>query len=131
MVKVMGINFDVTTIPHEHHRYPTVGDYTTDGFDNVHFRVSILGNWRFELLVAVHEIVEKYLTMEAGVKEEDIDAFDIIYEANRKPDDDSEPGDHLGAPYYKQHQIATRVERFLAGELGVDWDVYEKVINSL
>ena len=127
----MSINFDVTTIQHKHHRYPTVGDYTTDGFGNIHFRVSDLGNWRYELLVSIHEIVEKFLTLEAGVKEEDIDAFDILYEHTRHKDSYVEPGDDPTAPYHTEHVIATNVEKYLAGILGVNWETYEKVIDSL
>jgi hypothetical protein len=40
--------------------------------------------------------------------------FDKAYEAKRKPDDDSEPDDDLKAPYYRQHQTATGIERLLA-----------------
>jgi DNA polymerase elongation subunit (family B) len=56
--------------------------------------------------------------------------FDKAYEARRKRDDDSEPGDDPKAPYYRQHQIATAVERLLAVELGVDWGAYDREVSS-
>jgi hypothetical protein len=34
------------------------------------------------------------------------------------------------APYYRQHQIATAVERLLAVELGVDWGAYDREVSS-
>ena len=49
---------------------------------------------RYELLVALHELVEALLCKEAGVSQERVDALDEAYEAKRLPDDkDSEPGD--------------------------------------
>ena len=127
----MSIDLDVRTIPHEHQRYATVGDYVDDSFRRVHITVSCMRNWRYELLVAVHEMVEYYLCKEAKIKMEDIDAFDKTYELQRLPDDDSEPGDSVLAPYHEQHVAATRIEKFIAAELGVNWTTYDKVVNNL
>lgn len=123
--------FDVDTIDHQFQRYPTVGDYHTDAFGYTSFRVSDLNNKYFELCVAVHEIVEKYLCEARGIKEEDIDAFDIQYENSRIEGDVSEPGDCKVAPYYDEHQFATKIEKLLAEELGIDWSEYEEAINKL
>jgi hypothetical protein len=42
-----------------------------------------------------------------------------------------EPGDHPGAPYHREHVFATRIERLLAEELGVDWNAYSAAIEAL
>jgi hypothetical protein len=75
-------------------------------------------------------MIEAYLAIHADVSPEAVDKFDKAYEAKRKPGDDSEPGDDPRAPYYRQHQIATGIERLLAAELGVDWEVYDREVAS-
>jgi hypothetical protein len=42
-----------------------------------------------------------------------------------------EPGDSSEAPYHKEHVFATKIERMIADELGVDWDVYEKHLDEV
>ena len=56
----------IETVPHEDHRYPTVGDYwEQDGVD--HVRVSAMRDWRYEFLVAIHEMIEMTLTKHRGI----------------------------------------------------------------
>lgn len=118
------------TLPHGKQRYPTVGDY-----EDVHgctmFRISDMGNWKYEVLVAVHEFIEKILVDARGIKVEDIDAFDMAFEAARQPGDDREPGHESTAPYHKEHVFAEKVERMLAAELGVDWNTYDRTVVEL
>jgi len=85
-----------------------------------------MGNWRYELLVAVHELVEAFLCMHDGVSEESVDKFDKQFVQR-----DAEPGDSPDAPYARQHCLATGVERILAACLGVKWDWYEEAIEKL
>ena len=117
-------------IPSEDQRYETVGDYFVKG-NKIDFRVSDLNNMDMELLVLIHELVEWTLVNRRGIKIEDIDAFDIQFEKDRevgKHTDDEEPGDDKKAPYYKEHQIATKVEKLMAKELGIDWDKYNDAV---
>jgi len=125
----MRINIEV--IPHEQQRYPTVGDYwMEDGVQQV--RVSRLPDWRYEILVAVHEIVELAITRHRGIPEEVISEFDVQFEQLRESRLRSgEPGDHPGSPYRKEHFFATNLERLLAGELEVDWFEYERHVDGL
>jgi len=121
---------ELSSIPHHEHRYETAGDWFTK--DNVvQVRVSEIGNWKYEMLVAVHELVEAMLCWHDGVPEEMVDQFDTDFEKNRPQGDHSEPGDDPRAPYRKQHFIATNIERQLAVELGVDWQEYERAIEVL
>jgi hypothetical protein len=121
----------IETIPHEQQRYPTIGDWVFDGKGDLTIRVSALGDWRYEALIAVHELVEVLLCKHQGVSQEAVDQFDLEFERKRTEDDTAEPGDALEAPYRKQHCFATGVERLLASELGVGWKEYEERINTL
>ena len=120
----------IETIPHKKQRYPTVGDwYTRKGV--LHIRVSKMKDWRHELLVALHELVEVNLCKQRGISEKIVDAFDIAFEKARKPGNDDEPGDDPKAPYRKEHFFATNIEALMSAELGVDWAKYEKEVYGL
>lgn len=142
--------FSATVVPHAAQRYPTTGDWMTRDLC-IDVKVSDMGNRDFEFLIAIHETIEGKLCLEAGITDEHVSRFDTLYEAARPTDDRgimraaapvnallaefdcgcriteiSEPGDDEHAPYYKQHQLATAVERMLAAELGVSWQRYEQ-----
>ena len=125
----MRINIEV--IPHEQQRYPTVGDYwMEDGVQQV--RVSRLPDWRYEILVAVHEIIELAITKHRGIPEAAISEFDVEFERLRESGlRTGEPGDHPDSPYCKEHFFATNVERLLASELDVSWFEYERYVDGL
>ena len=97
----------------------------------LHIRVSKLSDPRYELLIALHELVEVTLCKHRSVTEKSVDAFDIAFEKRRKLGNDDEPGDDPRAPYRREHFFATSVERLMAAELGVDWRKYEAEINAL
>lgn len=121
------MQISIQTIPHQQHRYETVGDWYSDkATGRVYILVSEMGNWRYELLVAVHELVEAFLCLQDGVTEESVDEFDKVY-----TNPDEEPGDSPNAPYQKQHCLATGIERILAACLGVKWSEYENAIERL
>lgn len=157
------MNIFIQTIEHKKQRYDTCGDWYQgqlwgeDGGEvSVHkcngdetiISVSELGDWRFEMLIGVHETIEMLLCKKAGITADQVDAFDKEFEdarQNKKGKDgsgwfqfrgnwfhpDCEPGDYVDAPYFKQHQFATTIERALARELDVDWAEYEKKIEAL
>lgn len=122
-------------LPYKNMRYATVGDYhfTTD-HNLIEFDIACLKDERMELLVLIHELVEELLTREAGIPEPLIREFDELFELDREAGMykfDEEPGDDLKAPYRKQHQIATKIERYAAKLLDVDWREYTNKINNL
>lgn len=133
------LRITISTIPHTEQRYPTVGDWIVDPTPNgldVHIRVSTLSDWRRELLVAVHELIE--ISLLAAWKPDPIDQiqkavddFDKAYEDNRPEGDLSEPGDDPAAPYQKEHFFATNIERLLAQALGQDWADYDHEVATL
>lgn len=119
----------ISTIPHKKHRYPTSGDYFhKNGAMNI--RVSKM-NPDHEFLVVLHELIEWYLIEKKGVSIEEIDRFDMEFEKKRKPGEINEPGDDTNAPYYHEHQIATRFEKEMADILNVRWSKYEEYVNKL
>lgn len=125
------MNINVVTIPHNTHRYETVGDWWFDGFGNLEIRVSKTGDERYEQLVAIHEIIEALLCKQRGISEKEVSDFDILFEQKRAVGNTDEPGDAPDAPYRKEHFFATSIERLIAGEFQVNWSEYEKVLETL
>jgi hypothetical protein len=122
----------IETIPHESQRYPTVGDYWLDENGIEQIRVSEMMDWRYEVLVAVHEIVEMALTRHRSIAEEAITEFDIKFEQDKERELVSgEAGDNVNAPYREEHFFATNLERLFAAELGVDWFEYDRYVDAL
>ncbi len=122
----------IKTIPDSHQRYNTVGDYYFDEQGNRVFAVSDMNNWKYEMLVVVHEMIEAALCEDRGVTDKMIDDFDFTFETKRLTDPNiGEPGDQPEAPYFKEHQFATKIEKMLAEELGVDWNSYASVCAKL
>jgi hypothetical protein len=133
----------IDTIAHSEQRYPTVGDwqFTAEGGGGqrstpvegpvLHVAVSEMKNVDYEFLVGLHEMIEAYLCHKRGIREEDITAFDKAFEASRPKGNIDEPGDHILAPYRKEHFFATSIERLVAAELSVDWTEYDKTVVNL
>ena len=121
------------TIPHNYHEYPTVGNYKWVG-DTLIIFVSDMKNDRHHMLVFLHEYIEANLCKFRGISEQSITDFDIFYEMRREMgfvDEFSEPGDSDLAPYQKEHQFSTMIEKMLAKQLRVNWQDYEEKINEL
>lgn len=128
------IDISLKTIPHAEQRYDTCGDWRGDVAGQISVTVSELPDWRYEFLVALHELIEGTLCNARGIKDADVSAFDEQFEAEldsyqHQPDD--EPGDDRRAPYHQEHVFASAIERIVATELGVDWSEYEQAINAL
>lgn len=151
----------IKSIPHSHHRYSgTVGDYFTDKKGIEQVCVSEMSDWRYEYLVAMHELIEDFLCQHRGIKESDITEFDIEFEKYREERiqnqrdmqgkhasawyrrnkstqavideiNSEEPGDDKMACYHKEHVFATKIEKMLAEELQIDWAKYSKEIENL
>ena len=126
------MKINIETIPHADQRYPTVGDYWDDENGVLQVRVSDMKDWRFEALIAIHELIECFLTKARGIPEESISEFDIKFEHSREEGlVAGEPGDHPNAPYRNEHFFATNLERLLSSELGVNWFEYDRDVDAL
>lgn len=121
----------IETIEHKDQRYSTVGDWFYNDQGELIIRVSNLSDWRREMLVAIHELVEVLTCKHSGIPQEVVDSFDMEYEKNRAEDNDLEPGDDPSAPYVNQHCLATGIERILAQQWGVKWSEYEDELGKL
>lgn len=126
----MTFGVHIQTIPHAGQRYDTCGDWRvlsepSLGIEKFRIDVSALGDWRYETLVAIHELVEAVLCHHRGISDEVVTAFDKAF------DGEGEPGDSPDAPYRKEHFLATIIELMMASELGVDWALYEAAIERL
>ena len=123
------MNITIKTIPHQDQRYETPGDWWFDDNGDLQIRVSDMRNWKYEALVAFHELAEVLLCKDRGITTEVVDEFDKAWKPSR--DGDEEPGDDPLAPYRKEHFFAAAVERWLGGELGVEWGAYDKAVVAL
>lgn len=123
-------SINIKFIPHTEQRYETCGDWWFDG-NTLNIRVSDMGNWKYNCLVALHEMIEVLLCKDRGITTEEVDAFDINFEKNRPEGNTDEPGDDKNAPYRLEHFFATSLERLMAGELKVDWKEYDNAVNQL
>lgn len=77
----------IQTVDHADQNYPTTGDYTVQKSGdsvNIFIKVSKMKNWKYELLVGLHELVESALCYDAGIADDDIVAFDKRYEDARE-----------------------------------------------
>lgn len=119
-------NIFTQVIPHSCQVYDTAGDYE-EFHKHWVVRISELRNWKFEFLVLIHELVEMALTKANGVDWKDIDEFDKNGEGSQHPD----PGMLPHAPYHHEHVKATYIEQKVAKMLGVDWDEYNRRLDSL
>lgn len=122
-------------IDHIDQRYETCGDWEV-GAEGYHkISVSRVQPLKYSYLVAVHELIEMLLCMERGIPQYIVDDWDIAFEKKRlrfpRKMKDAEPGDNPAAPYFKEHQFASKIEKMLAKELKINWREYEEAISSL
>lgn len=117
----------IKSIPHKKQRYPTAGDYWEK--NGVYYIVSSkMNNWKYELLVTFHELIEYMLCEDRGISEPSITAFDIEFD---KKFPDKSPGECKSAPYHKEHMFALKLEYMFAKQLGIDVKKYEKALGDL
>jgi len=128
------MNITMQVVKHEEQRYETVGDWIFLSPTQLNITVSDTGNWKYNFLVGLHEQIEAILCLEAGVNEEEVTKFDLMFEDERingLHSETDEPGDDPRAPYHKQHVFATLIEKETAAKLNVDWGNYEETIYAL
>ena len=125
------MNIEIKSIPHEEHRYETIGDWynvikAVDPNQEkvLTIRVSEMENANYMFLIALHELVEAWLCQSRGISQTQVDSFDF----NSK---DEEPGDSSLAPYHREHEFATIVERMMAHEMGIEWGEYEHYLTEV
>jgi len=126
------VKFVVSEVPHRKQRYETVGDWIPG--KPVAVRVSRMKDERYVFLVALHELIEYELCRMKGITDERVVEFDKKFERERSMglrEKWEEPGDDARAPYRREHQFATMIERMVAQKLAVRWPDYEKTVTAL
>lgn len=120
----------VKVIDNSQHRSNITGaDWWYDDDGNLQVRISKMSDPRHESALALHEVFEALLCHFQDVKYQEVDAFDIPYEATH--DKKCNAGDEPDCPYRTQHGFATAAERIFTTALGINWLSYDKEIESL
>lgn len=109
----------------ERYKVFSAGDYWRTAENTVQIRVADLRNPNMEFLIALHELVEEWLCNKRGIKETDIQKFDIEHSHL------FEPGNEPDAPYYNEHQVATIIEMIMCRELDIKWSDYDEAIGKI
>lgn len=123
------MNIHIMIIPESEQREVVSGaDWFWDSKGDLQVRVSPLSDWRYEVLLGIHEAVEAIMCMHAGVTQQQVDEFDQEYDKTHTFDVNA--GDEEAAPYCRQHCFATAIERVLCAELGVNWKKYDDELAS-
>lgn len=149
MKKIL-INF----LPHNQQRYETVGDYEEKEND-LQINISEMRRWEYEAMVLIHELIEYFLTKKRKISIKQIDSFDKKMEKNKKKHghyvhlkfgkvvdclidreskpviNNDEPGVCPEAPYFREHEFATKIEKKLCREFKIKWQKYNEYVNSL
>jgi len=126
------VEFVISQVPHTKQRYETVGDWIPGKTTEI--RVSRMKDQRYVFLVALHEMIEYELCKKNGISDNEVVAFDVNFEAERRRNMhpvEAEPGNDPRAPYRDEHDFATAIEMMVAQKLGVKWSAYEKALLSL
>jgi hypothetical protein len=129
----------IESLPHASQRYPTCGDWYFEPDGTLVIKVSEEMGPDSCFLVAVHELVEVWLSTKRGVTVQQVDDFDIAYEKAHRVGgtlegermDESEPGDDPNCPVFEEHQLATVLERLLCERLGITWKQHDETVNAL
>lgn len=126
---------NVKFINHSDQRYPTCGDWMfNEDKSTLTVLVSIMGDWRSEFAVAVHEAFEALACESVGITDEEVTAFDKQFESEREKGEhgeDDEPGSDKRAPYLIQHEEATVIESLIAEFTGLRWREHEENVYRL
>lgn len=123
------MNINAKVIPESEMRPEVNGaDWFFDENGDLQVRVSPMGDWRYEVLLMVHELCEAILCDHNGVTVAQVDAFDLEYDKTHTFDLNA--GDDPKAPYKREHCFATAIERIMCAELGVDWETYDKELST-
>ena len=117
------LHISIDTIPQKQHEYATYGNYK--GHIRRRFiEVSELNDWRWEFLIALHELIEQNIALALGLSEAEILAWDL---AHLESDD---PGSLDGCPYKFMHLYAERAEKDMCRMCNWDYEEYCKALDK-
>lgn len=127
----------IHTIRHSTQRYPTCGDWQWfPDKDQLHICVSQTGSDLYNMLIAIHELVEAFWCIRNGITTAQVDDWDVSWERHRDSNPPGkqmadEPGNDPLAPYHPGHRLADVIERMAALVLHADWEHYEYTLGQM
>lgn len=117
----------IRLISMDEQRFNTIGDWGRSESGEYFITIAMLPDYRHQVLVLIHELVEWTICMATGVSVEAADAFDELWEQELrqgKQPPEEEAGFDLRCPYRRGHIWGARAERFFAWLFRVDWKAY-------
>jgi hypothetical protein len=110
------INIKIIPIGCMRPEYKDGWDYWVDEKGALQIRVAEFKNPDFAFYGIIHELLEAWRCMRAGIPLEAIEKFDAEHS------DDDDPGRLKNAPYHKQHMQSMTIEHILCEQDGYDYD---------
>lgn len=127
------MNIRVLSVPNEEiktRRGFTGADWWWSGELDLEVRVaSELEDWRERAALALHEVSEALMCKWLGITVEQVDEFDVKYQAEHEIDLNA--GDTPGCPYEFPHTFATAIERIFTGVVGLHWQPYDDKLSVI
>src|SRR5215475_10964383 len=117
----------IIRLPVQQQRFTTLGDWYEDECGNFTVTTSIMDNWKYEFCVLIHELTEWAICQAMGVKTQDADDFDEMWEREIKAGIqliETEAGFDKRCPYRRGHVWGARMERFFCFLLRANWKDY-------
>lgn len=116
----------IKVIPESEQRKEVNGaDWFWDAEGNLQVRVSPMSDWRYETALAFHEAFEACLCKNNGVTQKEVDEFDMAFDLAHPNEPDLNAGDEQTAPYRREHNYATIVDRLFIGACQLNWKDYD------
>jgi hypothetical protein len=119
----------IKTIDPANQRFKECGDWFYDADDDtLTIFINKMPDWKSEIAVAIHEFIEAVMCLDKGIDQTDVDYFDKNF---YKTHNDGQAGDDDGAPYFKQHESATKIEKEVCAQLQLSWDAHSRNCDDL
>jgi hypothetical protein len=127
------MDLTIDFIPHKDHQFTTIGHWFEDA-DGLHIQISRELNWKFQVAVLFHELIEVFMCEAQGVKTPECDVFDALFESEYERGvwpKSVEAGMDKRCPYRKGHIWGRRFERLVIFLLGASWREYGDACDEL
>jgi hypothetical protein len=125
------MNVNIQVIPRQQMRPEVDGaDWWFDEHGDLQVRVCPMSDWRYEIALAFHEAFEGALCKNNGVTVAEVDRFDQEFDLTHPNEPDLNAGDDPKAPYRKEHNYSTIVDRLFIGACGLDFGEYDKELGE-
>ncbi|MBF0555646.1 MAG: hypothetical protein HQK96_14040 [Nitrospirae bacterium] len=128
------MNIIIKIVEQKEQKFLTQGDWRPDEHGDMIITITKCPDWRHEAGIAVHELVELYISKNLGITIEQCDEFDAMYEEGYRSGKiplNKEPGYDKKCPYFLGHVWGDRFSFVLLWLLGVKWKDYVRETDKL